>query len=97
MRYIVEALNTYEKRNISDGVLKRVLKEGNRFEVDKERLDVLLGDNPHKLTFVKLVKEIKEKSKEGTTDKVIKIKESSKEDKPKTTTKKKAAKKVAKK
>lgn len=82
MRYLVEALNTYEEKKIEDGVLKRIPKAGEQFEVSKERLDVLLGENTYKVAFVKLLKEIKEE-----------VKESNKEIKPKTTTKKKVTKK----
>lgn len=82
MRFIVEALNTYEEKKIEDGALKRIPKAGEQFEVSKERLDVLLGDNDYKVAFVKLVKENKEE-----------VKESIKKTKPKTTTKKKVTKK----
>ena len=93
MKYLVEALNTYEERKIEDGVFKRILKAGEQFEVDKERLDVLLGDNTYKVAFVKLVKEIKE---ELIEDKIVeKMEEGTKKKttKKKTTTKKKVAKK----
>ena len=61
MKYLVEALDTYEKDNLSDGELKRIPKEGEQFEVTKERLDVLLGDNEYNKVFVKLIKPIEEK------------------------------------
>ncbi len=60
MRYEVEALKVYEEKNIVDIILKRIPKEGEIFIVDKERLDVLLGDNTHKTAFIKVLKEIKE-------------------------------------
>jgi glycosyltransferase involved in cell wall biosynthesis len=63
MKYLVEALNTYEERKIEDGVLKRIPDVGEQFEVDKERLNILLGDNAYKVAFVKLVKENKEEIK----------------------------------
>jgi glycosyltransferase involved in cell wall biosynthesis len=93
MKYLVEALNTYEERKIEDGVFKRILKAGEQFEVDKERLDVLLGDNTYKVAFVKLVKEIKEELIED--EEVDKMEEGTKKKttKKKTTTKKKVAKK----
>jgi glycosyltransferase involved in cell wall biosynthesis len=93
MKYLVEALNTYEERKIEDGVFKRILKAGEQFEVDKERLDVLLGDNTYKVAFVKLVKEIKEELIED--EEVEKMEEGTKKKttKKKTTTKKKVAKK----
>lgn len=60
--YEVEALDTYEKNNISDCQLGRIPKAGERFKVNKERLDVLLGGNERDLVFIKVIKEIK---KEG--------------------------------
>ena len=55
MKYEVEALDTYERLNISDNELKRIPKAGEKWEVSKERLDVLLGNNNYKEIFVKLV------------------------------------------
>lgn len=60
MKYEVEALKIYEERNIVDSILKRVPKTGERFIVDKDRLEVLLGNNAYKEAFVKLVEEPKE-------------------------------------
>ena len=64
MKYLVEALDIYEKDNITDNELERIPKAGERFEVSKERLDVLLGENEHGKVFVKLVGEIKPTEKE---------------------------------
>lgn len=55
MEYKVEALDTYEKNNIKDSELKIIPKEGKKFKVSKERLSVLLGNNPYNLTFVKVI------------------------------------------
>lgn len=96
MKYLVEALDTYEEKKIGDGVLKRIPKAGEQFEVSKERLDVLLGDNAYKIAFVKLVKEVIEdvKLEEDETAGSVAIKKIDiKEVKPKTTTKKKVTKK----
>lgn len=57
MKYKVEALDTYVKRNINDGELGYKPKEGEVFEVSKERLDVLLGNNTYDVPFVKLIEE----------------------------------------
>lgn len=57
MKYKVEALDTYVKRNINDGELGYKPKEGEAFEVSKERLDVLLGNNTYNVPFVKLIEE----------------------------------------
>lgn len=64
MKYLVEALDTYKRRNIQDGVLGRIPETGEQFEVDKARLDSLLGDNGYNEVFVKLIKEIKEEKAE---------------------------------
>ena len=66
MKYLVEALDTYEKQNITDSELKRIPKAGEQFEVDKDRLEVLLGDNEHNTVFVKLIKKLDE-DKNGTS------------------------------
>lgn len=60
MKYLVEALDTYKRRNLKDAILNKVPEEGEQFEVSKERLDILLGDNNYNEAFVKVVKEIKE-------------------------------------
>ena len=57
--YLVEALDTYKENNIQDNVLGRIPAPGERFEVSKERLDILLGKNKHNLVFVKQVEEPK--------------------------------------
>ena len=56
----VEALRTYEELGAKDSELDRIPREGERFEVSKERLEVLLGKNGWNKPFVKVVeKEIK--------------------------------------
>ena len=50
----VVALNTYEKRHVKDKDLNMIVPEGHVFEVSEERARVLLGDNTHKVAFVKL-------------------------------------------
>lgn len=64
MKHKVIALNTYETLNIKDNVLNKVLPEGFEFEVDDDRLKVLLGANPFKKVFVKLAEEVKEEKQE---------------------------------
>ena len=57
----VEALGTYEELGAKDSELDRMPKAGERFEVSKERLEVLLGKNGFNKPFVKVVeKEVKE-------------------------------------
>lgn len=55
----VEALKTYEENSISDNELNRIPKEGEQFEVSKERLEVLLGNNSYGKVFVKVAEEKK--------------------------------------
>lgn len=57
----VEALKTYEELGAKDSELDRIPREGERFEVSKERLEVLLGKNGFNKPFVKVVeKEVKQ-------------------------------------
>ena len=70
MKYLVEALDTYKRRNLKDAILNKVPEEGEQFEVSKERLDILLGDNNYNEAFVKVVKEIKEEVIETATKEV---------------------------
>lgn len=71
MKYLVEALDKYEKTNTSDNDLSEkkgtryVPKQGEQWEVDQERKEKLIG-----LGFVKLVKEIEDKKEEKKTVKV---------------------------
>lgn len=59
----VEALKTYEENSISDNELNRIPKEGEQFEVSKERLEVLLGNNSYGKVFVKVAEEKKKTTK----------------------------------
>ena len=58
-RYLVEALPIYQERAIVDNGLGRIPNVKEQWEVDKIRLDELLGDNSHHEVFVKVIKEIK--------------------------------------
>lgn len=53
----VRALKTYKELGCIDSELKRIPNTGEEFEVSKERLDVLLGNNYYKKAFVELVEE----------------------------------------
>lgn len=64
MRYLVEALDTYERYSITDSVLNRIPKATERFEVTEERLKVLLGDNNHNKEFVKIVRKVQKDEKQ---------------------------------
>ena len=60
-KVFVEALDTYEKYSIRDSELNKIPKKGEIFSVTKERLNVLLGNNVFKKSFVKLVKYMPDK------------------------------------
>lgn len=57
--YLVEALDTYKINNHADATLKRVPDVGEQWEVDGERLEILLGNNELKMPYVKIVEKIK--------------------------------------
>ena len=63
MKVKVEALDTYTNFNVTDAELGRVPKEGEQFEVTKERLNVLMGNNASGRVFVKIVEPVKEVKK----------------------------------
>lgn len=74
MKVKVEALDTYEKFNITDAGLGRVPKAGEQFEVTKERLNILLGNNASGRTFVKIIEPVKEVKKAVLPKKEVKRK-----------------------
>ena len=53
----VVALNTYVEKGVQDKEHGKILEEGTVFEVSEERLDVLMGNNPYKVAFVKVYEE----------------------------------------
>ena len=57
-KYLVEALPTFVREKIVDGDIGRVRQPGERWVVNKNRKDVLLGNNKGERVFVKVVKEI---------------------------------------
>lgn len=61
MKHKVRALDTYSKLKIKDAQFDEVLPIGYEFEVDDERLNVLLGSNKYKVPFVEEIKEEVEK------------------------------------
>lgn len=58
----VIALDTYEKLNIRDTKEEAIIKKGTKFKVDRDRLNILLGNNKYNEPFVKL-KETKQTKK----------------------------------
>ena len=79
MKYKVKALKTYKEKDVVDKNLGIIPNEGYEFIVDKERLEILLGDNEYKEPFVEVVEETKlesienegEQSKEEVTEEVV--------------------------
>lgn len=63
MKVKVEALDTYEKFSVTDKQLGRVPKAGEQFEITKERLNILLGNNDNGRVYVKIVEPVKEVKK----------------------------------
>lgn len=52
---LVKATNKYEKLNVKDKELNRVLKQGEEFEVTEERYKILTETNEYKEIFVEKV------------------------------------------
>lgn len=63
MKYLVVATNAYERKHIVDKAEGRIIKSGEQFIVDGERLETLLGNNPFKMIFVKVISPIEEEPK----------------------------------
>lgn len=55
MKVKVEALDTYKNNNRLDKELNRIPEPGEQFEVTKERLNILMGNNKDGLVFVKII------------------------------------------
>lgn len=67
MKYLVKANENWKNKNLkcNDFNPKRIPEVGEEWEVDGARLEVLLGNNSHRVAFVKVVKQIiKETKKE---------------------------------
>lgn len=71
----VKATNKYEEKGIQDNELGRIPKEGEVFEISKERYEVLTKTNSYGLVFVEKVEEAKEietATKKVETEKAVK-------------------------
>ena len=71
----VKATNNYELKGIQDNELGRIPKEGEVFEISKERYEVLTKTNSYGLVFVEKVEEAKEietATKKVETEKAVK-------------------------
>lgn len=82
--YKVKALKTYKELEAIDNELGFIPDEGYEFEIDKERLNALLGDNEHKRVFVEVIEEIKNEEKKNEIIKENIVKEEKKPVKRKT-------------
>ncbi len=74
----VKATGKYEELKLEDKELKRVPKEGEEFEVSKERFAVLNGNNPYKAIFAIPVLETAKASKDEAEKAVPKAKKKAK-------------------
>ena len=59
-KYVVEALKTYQDRNLKDIQLGVIPSPGSRWTVTKDRLDFLLGENENQEAYVKLIEIVKD-------------------------------------
>jgi hypothetical protein len=58
-RYLVRATRQWMVDSLIDTDLGFMPEEGYEYEVNEDRLDVLLGNNPYRSKYVEIVKEIK--------------------------------------
>jgi hypothetical protein len=68
----VKATDEYVKRNLKDKELDRIPKEGEIFEVSKERYEVLTNNNPYNVIFVEKVEEIETATIKPKIEKAVK-------------------------
>ena len=57
---LVRATDKYEKMKLKDNELGRIPKEGEEFEISKERYEVLTKTNKFNVVFVEKVEEVEE-------------------------------------
>ena len=57
---LVKATNKYEKLNLKDNELGRIPKEGEQWEITKERYKILTQTNKFNTVFVEKIEESKE-------------------------------------
>lgn len=72
---LVKATDKYEKLNLKDNELGRIPKEGEKFEVTKERYKVLTQTNKFNEVFVEKIEKIEEvetATKKVKTEKAVK-------------------------
>lgn len=72
---LVKATDKYQKLNLQDNELGRIPKEGEQFEVSKERYEVLTKTNRFHEVFIEKVEEVKQvetATKKVKTEKAVK-------------------------
>lgn len=76
MKFKVRALPTFKEMGLAPKELgdNNIPEAGYEFEVDKMRLDILLGNNAYGVAFVELIDEVKNKTEEEKPKKVSKKK-----------------------
>ena len=68
----VKATDEYVKRNLKDKELDRIPKEGETFEVSKERYEVLTNNNLFNAVFVQKVEEVETATIKPKVEKAVK-------------------------
>lgn len=68
MRYLVKATENF--RNVFDIERQLFPEVGEEWEVDEQRMEVLIGNNNHNKKYVDIIKELKEKPTRRKTKKV---------------------------
>lgn len=69
---LVRATDKYEKLNLKDNELGRKPKKGEKFEVTKERFEVLTKTNKYKEVFVEKVEEVETATKKVEAETAVK-------------------------
>lgn len=67
----VIALDTYKKIGVKDKELNKILEPGTEFEVSEERFNVLSGNNPFKVAFVKKAPFVEVKKEEPKVEEAV--------------------------
>lgn len=69
---LVKATDKYEKLNLKDIELGRIPKQGEQFEISKERYEVLTKTNKFNAVFVEKVEEIETATKKVNAETAVK-------------------------
>lgn len=69
---LVRATDKYEKLNLKDNELNRIPRQGEEFEVTKERYEVLTKNNKFNVEFVEKVEEVETATKKVKAETAVK-------------------------